>query len=135
MHPGLDYFKKFAVFILALGNLPGYFFFLLFSISSTKSKMVAKILCHSLELELLHLFVSCLVQRKDLTLDVCCLVSGVILIIKTSIFLCLRILMHISVLLIFNYVFIFLANFKMFDKSHVTLKGFTDLFSPWPYVF
>ena len=33
-----------------------------FSVSSTKSTMTTKILCHSLELELLHGFLSCLVK-------------------------------------------------------------------------
>ena len=70
IHPCSDYFLIFAVCILALGNLPGQFFWR-FSASSTKSKMAAKIICHSLELELLHGFVSCLVQRNNPTLDVC----------------------------------------------------------------
>ena len=56
-------------------------FFWRFSASSTKSKMAAKIQCQSLELELLHGFVSCLVQRNNLTLDVCWLVFCVIIII------------------------------------------------------
>ena len=45
---------------------------------STKSKMAAQILCQSLELELLHGFVSCLVQRNNPTLDVCLLAFCVI---------------------------------------------------------
>ena len=36
-----------------------------------KSKMTAKILCHSLELELFHKFVLCLVQRKNPAPVVC----------------------------------------------------------------
>ena len=47
----------FAVCTLALGNLPGIFF----SVSLLKSRMAAKILCRSLELEPLHGFASCLV--------------------------------------------------------------------------
>ena len=58
------------------------FFFLCFSASSTKSTMAAKILCHSLELELLHGFVLCLVQSKKPTPVVCWLVFRVIMIIK-----------------------------------------------------
>ena len=46
-------------------------FFLRFSASSTKSKMAAKILCRSPELEPLYGFVSCFVQRKDPTLHMC----------------------------------------------------------------
>ena len=64
-NPCSDFFQILAVCILALGNLLGNFF-LCFSVSSTKSKMATKILCHSLELELLYGFVSCLVWRKDL---------------------------------------------------------------------
>ena len=60
-NPCSDYFQIFAVCILALGNLPGKFFFCVFSVSSTKSKMAAKILCRSLELGPLHRFASCLV--------------------------------------------------------------------------
>ena len=75
-------------------------FFLRFSASSTQSKMVARILCHSLELELLHGFVSCLVQRNNPTLDVCWLAFCVIMIKKTYIFLLFRILADIPVLLI-----------------------------------
>ena len=45
-----------------------------FLASSTKSKMAPKFCCHSLELELLHGFVSCLVQKNNLTLHVCRLV-------------------------------------------------------------
>ena len=45
--------------------------------------MAGKILCPSLEFELLHGFVSCLVQRNNPTLDVCWLVFCVIMIIKT----------------------------------------------------
>ena len=48
--------------------------------------MAAKILCHSLELELLYGFVSSLVQKNNPTLDVCWLVFCVIMIIKTYIF-------------------------------------------------
>ena len=48
--------------------------------------MAAKILCHSLELELLHGFVSCFVQRNNPTLDVCWWAFCVIMIIKTYIF-------------------------------------------------
>ena len=59
-NPYSDYFQIFAVCILALGNLPGEFF-LRFSVSSTKSKMAAKILWRTLQLEPLHRFVSCLV--------------------------------------------------------------------------
>ena len=58
-------------------------FFCVFSIFQKKSKMAAKILCRSLELELLHGFASCLVQRTNPTL--CWLVFGVIMIIKTYI--------------------------------------------------
>ena len=43
-------------------------FFQRFLASPTKSKMAAKILCRSLELEPLYGFVSCLVERKDRTL-------------------------------------------------------------------
>ena len=57
-------------YLLALGNLPGKFF-RCFSAFSTKSKMAAKILCHSLELKLLYGFVSSLVQRNNHTFDVC----------------------------------------------------------------
>ena len=39
--------------------------FLVFSAPSTTYKMAAQILCPSLELELLHGFVSCLVQRNN----------------------------------------------------------------------
>ena len=42
-----------------------------FSAFSTKSKMAANILCRSLELEPLPGSVLCLVQRNNLTLDVC----------------------------------------------------------------
>ena len=38
-----------------------WYFFLRFPVSSTKSKMAAKILWRTLELKLLHRFVSCLV--------------------------------------------------------------------------
>ena len=55
-----DYFQIFAICILALGNL-SVNFFLRFSVSSTISKMAAKILWRTLELEPLHRFVSCLV--------------------------------------------------------------------------
>ena len=48
-----------------------WYYFLPFSVSSTKSKMAAKILYCSLELEPLHGFVSCSVKRKELTLAVC----------------------------------------------------------------
>ena len=48
-----------------------------------KSLMAAKILCHSLELELLYGSVPCLVQRNNPTLDVCWLLFCVIMIIKT----------------------------------------------------
>ena len=48
--------------------------------------LISRPICHSLELELLHGFVSCLVQRKNPTLVVCCLVFGVIMIIKTYFF-------------------------------------------------
>ena len=85
IHPCSNYFKIFAVCILALGNFPGKFCWR-FSAFSTKFNMAAKILCHSLELELLHKFVSCLVQRNNPTLDVCWLVFCVIMIIKTYIF-------------------------------------------------
>ena len=92
-NPYSDYFQIFAVCILAL---------LCFSTSSAKSKMAAKILCRSLELELLHGFVLCLVQWNNPTLDVCWLVFCVILIIKT--FLLFRILTDISVLLILAFI-------------------------------
>ena len=94
------YTRGYTVCIFALGNLPCKFCWR-FSASSTKSKIAAKILCHSLELELLHGFVSCLVQRNNPTLDVCWLAFCVIMIIKTYIFLFFRILADISVLLIF----------------------------------
>ena len=55
-HSCSDYFYIFAECILALGNLPCIFGGL-FSVSLTKSKMAAKILCHSLEPELLHGFI------------------------------------------------------------------------------
>ena len=48
--------------------------------------MATKIVCHFLELELLHGFVLCLVQRKNPTLVLCWLVFGVIMILKTYIF-------------------------------------------------
>ena len=60
VNPYSDYFQIFAVCILALGNLSGNFFWC-FSVSSTKSKMAAKILWRTLELEPLHRFVSWLV--------------------------------------------------------------------------
>ena len=61
-NPYSDYFQMFAVCILALGNLPGHFFFR-FSVQLcfTKSKMAAKNLWRTLEADPLHLFVSCLV--------------------------------------------------------------------------
>ena len=62
--------------------------------------MAAKILCHSLELELLYGFDLCLVQRNNPTLNMCWLVFCVIMIIKTYIFLLFSILADISVLLI-----------------------------------
>ena len=58
-NPYSDYFQIFAVCILALETLLG--FFLRFSVFSSKSKMAAKILWRTLELKLLHRFVSCLV--------------------------------------------------------------------------
>ena len=59
-NPSSDYFQIFAVCKLAPGNLPGEFF-CVFSVSLTKSKMAAKILWGTLQLESLHRFVSCLV--------------------------------------------------------------------------
>ena len=49
--------------------------------------MAAKILYHSLELKLLHGFLSYSVQRNNPTLDVCWLAFCAIMIIKTYIFL------------------------------------------------
>ena len=69
-HACSNYFKIFAECILALGNLPGNYFFLI-SAYSTKSKIAAKILYHSLDFQRLHKLVSCLVQSKDHTLGVC----------------------------------------------------------------
>ena len=65
----------------------------------TKSKMAAKIVCHSLELKLLH---GCIMPGswKNPTLVVCWLVFGVIMMIKTYIFLRFGILADISVFLI-----------------------------------
>ena len=62
--------------------------------------MAAKILCRSLELEPLHGFFFMFDLKEDLTLDVYCLVSSVILIIKTLFFSRFRILVDISVLFI-----------------------------------
>ena len=62
--------------------------------------MAAKILWCSLELELLHGFVSCLVQRKNPTLDVRRFFGVIMILIKTDIFLRFRIIADISVLLI-----------------------------------
>ena len=71
-----------------------------FSASSTKSKMAAKIMRHSLELELPLGFVLCLVQGKNPTLVVWWLVFGVITRRKTYMFLRFWILADIPVLLI-----------------------------------
>ena len=73
-----------------LGNLPAKFCWR-FLASSTKSKMAAKILCHSLEFEL-HGFVF-----KGLTIRLMCAncFFCVIMIIKTYIILLFRILADI----------------------------------------
>ena len=58
--PLLELFLNICSMHIALRNLPGNFF-LRFSASSAESKMAAKILCRSLELEPLPGFVFCLV--------------------------------------------------------------------------
>ena len=96
-----------------------------FSACSTKSKMVAKISCHSLQNEMLHGFVSCLVKKKNPTLVVCWLVFGVIMLIKTYFFTFYRILADISVLLI-------LAIIKMWLYRY-TAQILSFGYAHWPW--
>ena len=62
--------------------MPGNFFILFFSLFQRNPKWPPQSYV-SLDLEPLHGFVLFLVLRKDLTLDVCYLGFGVIMIIKT----------------------------------------------------
>ena len=85
----------------------------------------------TLELELLHGFVSCLVQRNNPTLDVCWLVFCVITILKTYICLLFRISVYFSVLLILaNYQnFVILLYNCMLSSPEKKVRRIVSLFS------